>query len=165
LSVLSVQFGDNLLKETNAYRLVVKNGDDPTGLPDNVVSAGAEAAKAAGLEGRWVFTLHRPSIWPFLTYAQNRDLRREILTAYTKRGDNGNAQDNKAVLSKIASLRAERAGLLGYKTHADFVLGRNMAKNPGGVYGLLDRLWTPALRVARKEAADLRSNRSWKNAG
>jgi peptidyl-dipeptidase Dcp len=154
LSVLELQFNDNVLKETNAFKLVIENREDLAGLPGNAVAAAAEAAKAAGLEGGWVFTLNAPSIWPFLSYADNRDLRRRILTAYFQRGDNNNGQDNKSILTEIAGLRAEKAGLLGYTTHADFVLERSMAKTPDRVYGLLNRLWVPALAVAKKERDD-----------
>jgi len=157
LALLSLQFGDNLLKETNAYRLVVEKRKDLAGLPENTVSAAAEAAKDAGLDGKWIFTLQAPSIWPFLSYADNRDLRRQIFSAYMKRGDNGNDQDNKSVLIRIAALRAERAKLLGYPDHAHFVLERQMAKSPEQVYGLLNQLWPPALAVAKKEAADLQT--------
>jgi peptidyl-dipeptidase Dcp len=157
LSLLTLKYGDNLLKETNAYRLVIAKKEDLAGLPENAVTAAAEAATAAGLEGQWVFTLQAPSIWPFLSYAENRELRRQIFTAYMKRGDNGNEQDNKSILIRIAALRAERARLLGYPDHAHFVLEERMAKTPEGVYGLLNQLWTPALNVARKEAADLQA--------
>jgi peptidyl-dipeptidase Dcp len=157
LALLSLKFGDNLLKETNAYRLIVEKKEDLAGLPEGVATAAAETAKSAGLEGKWVFTLQAPSIWPFLSYADNRDLRRQILTAYMKRGDNGNEQDNKTVLLRIATLRAERARLLGYPDHAHFVLEERMAKTPEQVYRLLNQLWTPALAAARKEAADLQA--------
>ena len=157
LSVLSVRFGNNLLKETNAYRLVIENREDLAGLPDTAVSAAAEAAKAAGLPGKWLFTLQAPSIWPFLSYADNRELRRRMLDAYVRRGAGDNLTDNRAVLARTAVLRAERAGLLGYATHAHFVLEENMAKEPAKVYGLLNRLWAPALKVAQREAADLRA--------
>ncbi len=157
LALLSLQFGDNLLKETNAYRLVMEKNEDLAGLPENVVTAAAEVAKSAGPERKWVFTLQAPSIWPFLSYAENRDLRRQLFTAYTKRGDNGNAQDNKSVLLRIAALRAERARLLGYPDHAHFVLEKQMAKTPEQVHGLLNRLWPPALAVAKAEAADLQA--------
>jgi peptidyl-dipeptidase Dcp len=157
LSLLSLKFGDNLLKETNAYRLIVEKKEDLAGLPEGVATAAAETAKSAGLEGKWVFTLQAPSIWPFLSYADNRDLRRQIFTAYMKRGDNGNERDNKTVLLRIATLRAERARLLGYPDHAHFVLEERMAKTPEQVYRLLNQLWTPALAAARKEAADLQA--------
>ena len=154
-SLLGLKFGDNLLAETNAYRLVIEKQADLVGLPESVVAAAADAAKAAGLEGKWVFTLQAPSIWPFLTYAQNRELRRQILQAYAQRGDRGDERDNKKILARIANLRVERAKLLGYKTHADFVLEENMAKAPDKVYDLLARLWKPALAMAKREAAAL----------
>jgi peptidyl-dipeptidase Dcp len=157
LALLGLKFGQNLLKETNAYRLVIEKKQDLVGLDEPVVVAAAEAANAAGLPGKWVFTLQAPSIWPFLSYAQNRELRRQILTAYMMRGDNGNEYDNKAVLSRLAALRVERANLLGYPTHADFILEERMAKTPAQVYDLLNRLWSPALRVAKQEAADIRA--------
>jgi peptidyl-dipeptidase Dcp len=157
MSVLGIRFGTNLLKETNAYRLVVDRKEDLAGLPPATVAAAADAAKAAGLAGKWVFTLQAPSIWPFLSYADNRDLRRQILTAYTKRCDNGNEFDNQQILYRIATLRAERAKLLGFPTYAHFALEERMAKEPAKVYGLLNQLWEPALAVAHKEAADLQA--------
>ncbi len=155
LSVQSVRFSNNLLKETNAYKLIIDNKADLAGLPETVVAAAADVAKAAGQPGKWIFTLQAPSIWPFLTYADNRELRRQILTAYANRGDNGNEQDNKQILSRIAALRAERVKLLGYPTYAHFALEERMAKDPAKVYGLLNQLWEPALKVAHQEAAAL----------
>ncbi|OFV82684.1 MAG: peptidase M3 [Acidobacteria bacterium RBG_13_68_16] len=157
LSLIGLKFGDNVLKETNAFRLVIEKEEDLAGLPPGLVSAAADAGKGAKLEGKWVFGLQAPSIWPFLQFADNRELRRQILTAYITRSDHNDASDNKAILSKIAALRAEKAQLLGYKTWADFVLDRNMAKVPARVYGLLDQLWTPALAVAHREAADIQA--------
>ena len=155
LSVLGVRFGNNLLKETNSYRLVIDRKEDLSGLPETDVSAAADAAKAAGLPGKWVFTLQAPSIWPFLSHADNRELRRQILAAYVERCNSGNQYDNNQILSRIAALRAERARLLGYPTHADFVLQERMAKKPEKVYGLLNQLWEPALALAHQEAKDL----------
>jgi peptidyl-dipeptidase Dcp len=157
LAGLSVKFADNLLEETNAYKLVIERKEDLAGLPDRVVAGGAEAARNSGLEGKWVFTLQAPSLWPFLQGADNRDLRRRIFTAYVTRGDHGDGSDNKATLARIAALRAERAQLLGYKTHADFVLDENMAKTPARVHEFLDRLWAPAKAKASLEAADLQA--------
>jgi len=157
LSLVGLKFGDNVLKETNAYRLVIERKENLAGLPDGVVSAAADAAKAAKLEGKWVFGLQAPSIWPFLQYADDRELRRQILAAYVSRGDHGDASDNKAIIARIVALRAEKAKLLGYPNWAAFVLDRNMAKSPDRVYSLLNQLWTPALAVAHSEAADLRA--------
>ncbi|MBA3975672.1 MAG: peptidase M3 [Candidatus Solibacter sp.] len=157
LSTLSVRFSQNLLKETNAYKLVIENKEDLSGLPEGVVAAAADAAKRANLPGKWVFTLHAPSIWPFLTYAGNRELRRQILTAYTMRCNNGNEQDNKQVLYRIASLRAEKSKLLGYQTFAHLTLEERMAKEPSKVFGLLNQLWKPALKLAGKELKDMQA--------
>ncbi len=157
LSVLAVRFANNLLKETNAWRLVVDNEKDLAGLPKTSIAAAADAARAAGLTGKWVFTLQAPSIWPFLSYAENRDLRRQILEAYTRRCARGNDEDNREILAKAATLRAERARVLGYPTHAHFALEERMAKEPAKVYALLDQLWKPARAVAAREAADLQA--------
>jgi peptidyl-dipeptidase Dcp len=154
LSALGIRFGDNLLHDTNSCRLVVESAADLKGLPPSVVAAGADAARAAGLAGKWVYTLQAPSIWPFLQYADNRELRRQILTAYTTRNDRGDQYDNKAIVAQQAALRAERARLLGYTSHADFVLEENMAKTPDSVYALLNQLWEPARAMAIREAAD-----------
>ncbi len=157
LSTLTLQFGDNVLAETNGFKLVVVDRADLAGLPEGVIEAASEAAERAGETGKWVFTLQSPSIWPFLQNADNRELRREILTAYITRCDHDDEHDNKAVLREIAALRAESAKLLGYDSHADFVLRRRMAKNPANVNDLLTDLWHPALGVARDEAAALQA--------
>ena len=157
LSMLTLKFGDNQLHDTNAYKLVIENEADLRGLPQSVVATGADAAKAAKMPGKWVYTLQAPSIWPFLQYDDNRELRRQIIDAYTTRGNHGDEWDNKKVLSRIAALRVARAQLMGYKTFADYVLEENMAKTPGGVYNLLNQLWTPARKVALKEAADMQA--------
>ncbi len=155
LAVLTQKFGENVLKEDNNFRLVIEKSEDLAGLPQSVIEAAAEAAKAKGLDGQWVFTLHKPSLIPFLQYSAKRDLREKIFKAFTNRGNNNNEFDNKAVLAKIAALRVRRAALLGYKTHADFVLELNMAKNPQAVDDLLNQLWLPALKMAKQEAREL----------
>jgi peptidyl-dipeptidase Dcp len=157
LSMLTLKFGDNQLHDTNAYRLVIEKEADLKGLPPSVIATAADAAQAAKMPGKWVFTLQAPSIWPFLQYADNRELRRQIISAYTSRGDHNDEWDNKKTLSRMASLRVERAQLMGYKTYADYVLEENMAKTPAGVYNLLNQLWTPARTVALKEAADMQA--------
>jgi peptidyl-dipeptidase Dcp len=157
LSLLTVKFGENLLKETNAIGLMIDNSDDLAGLPDNVIKAAAELAKAKGQDGKWVFTLQKPSFIPFLQYSEKRDLREKLFKGYINRGNNNNENDNKNVLSRIASLRVERANLLGYKTHADFVLEKNMAKKQENVYKFLNDLWKPALKRAGVEAADMQN--------
>jgi len=157
LSVLTTEFGQNLLAENNAYELVVDKKEDLAGLPDGLISAAAETAKAKGKEGKWVFTLSNPSVMPFLQYADNRELRKQIWNAYQLRGSNGNDQDNNEVLIKIANLRLEKANLLGYPSHAAYVLEESMASNPANAYALLNKLWTPALNKAKAEAVDIKA--------
>jgi peptidyl-dipeptidase Dcp len=154
LSVLTVKFSQNILAETNNFKLFV-NKEDLKGLPESVVSSAAETAKEAGQEGKWAFTTQRPSMFPFLQYSPDRNLREQLYHAYTNRGNNGNEYDNNKVLASIVKLRAERAKLLVYKTHSDFVLEPNMAKVPENVFALLDNLWAKAIPVAKNEVADM----------
>ena len=151
LSMLSVQFGENVLKETNSFQLVLSSDEELAGLPESVLEMGAAEAKERKLDGKYVFTIQRPSMYPFLTYSTRRDLREKLYKGYINRGDNGDSLDNKVILSRMAALRVQKARLLGYNTHADFVLEETMAKTPGNVFNLLDQLWAPALDVARKE--------------
>jgi peptidyl-dipeptidase Dcp len=157
LSVLSVKFGENVLKEDNNYSLVIDKSEDLAGLPQVVIDGAAEAAAAKGQQGKWAFTLHKPSLIPFLQYSAKRDLRQKMFLAYINRGNHDDPFDNKAALSKIAALRVKRAELLGYKTHADYVLEDNMAKTPSGVYRLLDQVWTPSIQMAKNEAKALQA--------
>ena len=157
LSTLTTQFGQNLLKENNAYTLVVDKKENLAGLTDDIIAAAAQTAKEHKMEGKWVFTLDKPSWIPFLQYSTRRDLREKIYTAYTMRGDNNNAQDNKAVLARIAALRVKKANLLGFPTYAAWVLDDNMAKTPKEVYDLLNRVWPPALAKAREDAKTLKA--------
>jgi len=154
LSVLTVKFSQNVLDETNKYRLFVGK-DGLAGLPESLVSAAAETAKAAEKEGEWAFTTQKPSIFPFLQYSPNRDLRRELFRAYTNRGNNGNEFDNNKLLAEIVKLRARRAKLLGYKTHSNLVLEPRMAKNPENVFNLLNNLWGKAVPVAQNEVNEM----------
>ncbi|MBE0593907.1 MAG: M3 family metallopeptidase [Gemmatimonadales bacterium] len=153
LAELSQSFGQNLLKETNAFELHVTDAADLGDLPVSLVAAAAEEAERRGHESGWSFTLQRPSINPFLQYSPNREMRRQLFVGYAMRGDNGNAEDNKAILSHTAALRAERAELMGYPTHAHYELSDVMAETPERVYDLLDQIWAPALRVAKDERA------------
>ncbi|MHC4582352.1 MAG: M3 family metallopeptidase, partial [Planctomycetota bacterium] len=157
LSTLYVTFRQNHLKQTNAIALVIEEDEDLAGLPDGVVQAAAEMAKARGMEGKWVFTLQKPSFIPFLVNSQRRNLREIVLTAYVNRGNNNDEFDNKKLISRIAALRVKKANLLGYETHADFVLERNMAENPANVYKFLNDLWKPALKRAKAEVADMQA--------
>jgi peptidyl-dipeptidase Dcp len=151
LSMLSLKFNQNLLKETNTYRMVVEKKGDLDGLPPAVVEAAAAVARRANLEGKWAFTLQKPSWIPFMQYATNRALREKLYRAYCNRGDNDNDFDNKRIAARIAAVRVARAQILGYRTHAEYVLEENMAKTPKTVYDFLYKLWEPALAVARKE--------------
>ena len=157
LSILQLQFEENLLKETNKFELVIDNKADLAGLPDAVVASAAEEAQTRGHDGKWVFTTQKPSMIPFLQYAERRDLRERIYDAYTSRCNHGDELDNKKVLTRIAALRVERARLLGYRTHADFVLEEEMAKNPKNVYDFLGKLWTPALARAKQERSSFQA--------
>jgi len=157
LSLLGLKFDENVLKETNKFRLVLENKEDLAGLPQGVIDGAAEAAKKAGLEGKWIFTVHKPSMIPFLQYGANRSLREKLLKAYISRGDHNDSLDNKATIAKMASLRVERAHLLGYKTHADYVEEKNMSKTPAAVLELLNKLWAPALKNAKKERDEMQA--------
>ncbi len=155
LSTLSLRFGQNVLGEINDFKLIVSDEEEVSGLPENVKAAAAENAAGAGEEGKWLFTVQKPSLIPFLTYADNRDLREKLFKAYIMLGDNGNERDNKGVIQKIVKLRAEKAKLLGFATHADFILAENMARTPDKVFGFLQKVWDPALEVAKKEVVAL----------
>lgn len=155
LSVLSTQYGQNLLAETNAFEMVVDKEEDLAGLPKELKAAAAAEAKTKGKEGKWVFTLQNPSVMPFLQYADNRELRKKIWDAYQLRGNNNNDFDTKEILVKIANLRLDKAKLLGYSSHAAYILEESMAENPANVNALLNKIWTPALAKAKTEAADI----------
>jgi peptidyl-dipeptidase Dcp len=155
LSVLTVQFDDNLLAETNDFQLIIEDSSNLSGLPDFVIEMGAADAKSAGFEGKWLYTLHKPSLIPFIQYADNRELREKIFKGYINRGNNNNEYDNKKIASKMAKLRVERANLLGYESHAEYILDINMAKTPDKVYELMDQVWNAALPMAKEEAVEL----------
>ncbi len=157
LAELSQKFSQNVLDETNAYELHVTDSADLGDLPPNLVELAAAEARRRGHDAGWSFTLQRPSIDPFLESSPNRELRRDIFMGYAMRGDNDDERDNKAVLARMAALRAERAKLLGYPTHAHFVLSDNMAETPARVMELLDQVWRPALQVAKQERADMQA--------
>jgi len=157
LSILSLKFGENILAENNTFELVIDNKADLAGLPQNVIAGAVEAANERNHAGKWVITLHKPSMIPFLQNSEKRELREKIYKGYINRGDNNNKFDNKKILAKMATLRAERAKLLGYKNHAEFVLEENMAKIPKNVYDLLYKLWKPALVRAKNEVTELQA--------
>lgn len=157
IAMLQLTFGQNMLKETNAFQLVIDRQEDLSGLPENLIANAAQAAKAAGMDGKWLFTLHNPSVMPFLQYADNRELREKIFKGYINRGNNGNAADNNDVVRKLIAKRLEKAKLMGYDTYAAFVLEDRMAKTPESVYKLLDQLWTPAVAKAKEELSDIQA--------
>mgnify|MGYP003575277790 CR=1 FL=1 len=157
LSLLTVKFGQNLLAETNSFELIVDKEAELSGLPSSLKAAAAQSAKAVGKDGKWRFTLHNASVMPFLQYADNRLLREKMYKAYINRSNNNDERDNKEVLTRIAYLRAERAALLGYQTHADFTLEETMAKTPKEAYDFLNNLWKAALPIANQEAMEMQS--------
>ena len=153
LSLLELKFKEIVLEESNSYQLILDNESDLAGLPESVVEAALQAGKQSGHEGKWIFTLDNPSRLPFLQYSDRRDLREQIYKAYINRGDNNNEYDNKETIRKIVGLRLERARLLGFKTHADYVLDERMAKTPQAVFELCDQLMNRATVAAKKEVA------------
>ncbi len=155
LSVLTLKFGDNLLKENNAFELLLEKVEDLAGLPESVISGAKEAAESKGYKGKWLFTLDNPSRIPFLTYSEKRELREKIYKGYLQKGDNNNANDNKAIIKEIITLRQEKANLLGYTNYAEFVIDENMAKTPEEVFKLLNKVWKSALPAVKKEADEL----------
>lgn len=155
LSLLALQFQENWLAENNGFQLVVDQPADLDGLPEAVRQSAAEAASAAGLQDKWMFTLDKPSLIPFITYAHNRALRQQLYTAYLNRGNNSNAHDNKPVIQKILTISHQRALLLGASSTGGYILKNRMAQTPQNVLDLLHRLWTPALEVAKKELAQM----------
>jgi peptidyl-dipeptidase Dcp len=154
ISSLMLKFSDNVLKETNAFKLVLENPSNLAGLPKSSVDAAAETARNMGKTG-WVFTLQKPSLIPFLQYSDKRELREKMFNAYNQRGDNNNDQDNKLIVTQLVNLRLERANLLGFKSHAAYVLDENMAKTPETVMTFLDKIWIPALKKAKEEVAEM----------
>ena len=158
LSMAELKFGENALAETNRnFKLVIDNEADLKGLPADVIAAAAELAKKDSLAGKWVFTLQKPSMLPFLQYAENRSLREKLYKGYLMRGNNENANDNKEVLSKLVKLREQKAKLLGFNNWAAYVVDVNMAKTPEKVNEFLMKLWTPALERAKKESNDMQA--------
>lgn len=155
LGLAELTFGQNVLDETNAYVKVIENESELAGLPQSARQAAAETAKEHGKDGKWVFTTQKASFLPVLQYSQNRELRKELLTAYTTRANHDNDKDNKAVIVKIMKLRTQKANLLGFETSADFILDDTMAKTPKTVYDFLQTVWIPALKKAKAEAAEL----------
>lgn len=150
LSTLTTQFGQNMLNDTRAFTLTL-NADQLGGLPQSLIDAASAQAQARGLENQYVITLQRSSVQPFLEFSTERELRRQAFEGWAKRGDNDNEFDNKAIIAEIVQLRAERAQLLGYKHHSDYVLSNAMAATPEAAMDLLLKVWEPAVATAEQE--------------
>lgn len=155
LAVLKLKFDDNALAETNNFKLIIDKKADLAGLSEAIVSAASETASENGMEDKWVFTTHKPSMLPFLTYADNRELRKKLHTAYIMRGDNNNEFDNKNILTRIALLSTEKGQLFGFNNYAEYVLDVSMAKTPEKVLEFTNNVWDAALPIAKAEVAEL----------
>ena len=156
LSLLTLQFSENNLKETNDYQLVLTDEAQLKGLPQSAIDAAAETAREKQQEG-WVFTLHAPSYVPFLTYAADRDLRKEIYMAYNTKCTHANACNNLDIVKQLVNTRLALAQLLGYKDYATYKLERRMAQNSANVYHLLDQLLEAYKPTAQKEYAEVQA--------
>ena len=155
LSQLVLKFGDNVRKENNKFELVMDKEEDLAGLPDASIQAAKEKADARGLKGKWLFTIDKPTLIPFLQFSEKRNLREKMYKAYMNRGNNNDELDNKKIFSRIIVLRVEKANLLGYKTYSDFVLQKKMAKTPENVYSFLNDIWKPTTKKAKSEVVEM----------
>ena len=155
LSTLSLQFGNNLLKENANFIYIIDDERDLAGLPQTSIDAAAEQAKNDGREGVWEFTLSKPSLIPFLQFSDFHDSRKLMYEAYYNRGDNNNEYDNKALIKQMLELRLEKAQLFGYENYADYVLDVNMAKDSKTVDKFLFDIFKPAQELAKKELAEM----------
>ncbi len=155
LSVLYLKFSDNVLQENNRFQLVIDDSVDLVGLSEGSIAAASALAKEKNMEGKWIFTIQKPSLIPFLENAENRILREKMFHAYIMKGNNNDSLDNKVYVSKIVNLRLEKSKMLGFDSFAGFILDKNMAKTPDKVYALLNELMPKALAVAKKEVADM----------
>lgn len=157
LSKANLKFGDNIVNATTAWRLVVDNEKDLAGLPASSIAQAADEAKAAGLEGKWIFTLRAPSRLPFLTYADNRALRQKMYEGYMNLANAGDANDNKALIATILNLRHKKAQLFGYKNYAEYQTANVMAKTVKAAEELLMKIWKPAVAKSHEEIADMQA--------
>ena len=156
LSKLSLTFNENVLKETNSYEMLITDKNKLAGLPEGALEAAAGLAKSKNKEG-WLFTLNMPSYLPFMKYADNRELRKELNIAYNSKAFKGNEFDNQENVRKLAALRLEMAQLLGYENYADYALERRMAMNQEGVYKLLNDLYEASFNKANQEKAEVQA--------
>lgn len=165
LALLFADFSQNLLADEADYVLYLKSEAELQGLPEPLRAAARAAAVARGHENEWAILNTRSSMDPFLTYSDRRDLREKVWRAYYSRGDNGNAHDNKKLITEILSLRAERAKLLGYPTHAHWRVADSMAKTPDAAMSLMMQVWPAALIREREEVADMQAIADRERAG
>jgi peptidyl-dipeptidase Dcp len=157
LASLGTQFSQNVLADEKSYRLLLESEADLAGLPESLRNAAARAAADRGHPGKYAITLARSSIEPFLTYSDRRDLREQAYEAWIRRGTNGGATDNRAIIAETLRLRDERAKLLGFGRFVDFKLDDTMAKTPEAVRALLEKVWVPARARALSERAELQT--------
>jgi len=155
LSKKTLKFGENVLAETNGFELILDNEDDLSGIPTGIKAQAASAAKEAGHEGKWLFSLHAPSYIPFVEYADKRELREKMYRAFASKAFKGK-HDNQDLVIQIVKLRAELAELLGYKTYADYVLEERMAESPSKVASFLEELLVKSLDTAQSEVAEIK---------
>jgi peptidyl-dipeptidase Dcp len=165
LATLFTTFGQNVLAEEGEYALVLEKEADLAGLPPSVRSAAAAAAAARGHPGKWVVLNTRSSVEPFLAYAERRDLREKVWRSFVTRGDHGDARDNKGTIAEILALRAERARLLGYPTHAHWRVEDSMAKTPERAMALMEAVWPAAVARVREEVAAMQAVADAEGAG
>jgi peptidyl-dipeptidase Dcp len=157
LAALFTKFGQNVLADENDQLLVITDEAGLAGLPESVREGAAQVAEARGLKGQWAIANTRSSIEPFLTYSDRRDLREKAWRMFVNRGDNGGATDNNAIITEILALRAQRAKLLGYQTHAHWRLENTMARTPERAMALMEAVWVPAVARVREEVADMQA--------
>ena len=157
LALLYLKFGDNVLAETNNFKLFIKDKKNLDGLPESVVAAAADAAEKANHKGEWLFTTQKSSMLPFLQFAKNRELREKLMTAYHNTANRNNEYDNKKIISEIVSLRTKKAHILGYKNFASYIISDNMAKTPKKAFELTSKVYTAGLKKAQEEVIELQN--------
>lgn len=165
MSLLNLQYNQNMLAENASFKMVVDNVEDLAGLPEANIKAAAEQAEADGMPGKYVFTTAKPSLIPFLQFADNRALREKLYRGYFMRGNNDNANDNKQVVNELVNLRLQKAQLLGYPDYASYILAENMAKDVPTVDEFLKGLFEPALKVAKQELKEMQAIADKEGAG
>jgi peptidyl-dipeptidase Dcp len=165
LAGLFASFNQDIMADESGYPLLIENEQDLAGLPDPLRASAAAAAAALGKPGQWAIRNTRSSVEPFLTYSDRRELREKVWRTFYSRGNNGDARDTKALITQILQLRAERARLLGFATHAHWRLDQSMAKTPEATLALMEEVWTPAVARVREEVADMQAIADKEGAG